>query len=145
MGHENETWWHHRGIRPSDNAIREAVQLFNEGWTYKELGKKFNRSSSNMWVWINKFAKDLNNPDMNKKIRKSKGAERARRLVGFAAPETTASALTESRTESPEEKIRRLERELAEARMARDFYNEMINVAEKQFNINIRKKAGTRQ
>ena len=145
MIHEKETWWYHRGIRPSDNTIREAVQLYNEGWTYKELGKKFNRSSSNIWTWINKFAKDLDNPVMNKKIRKNKKMERARRLVGLTAPETAQSPSTGSSAESAEDKIKRLERELADARMARDFYNEMINVAEKQFNINIRKKAGTRQ
>ena len=145
MGHEKEPWWYHRGIRPSDNAIREAVQLYNEGWTYKELGKKYNRSMSNIWTWINKFAKELDNPVMSKKIRKNKRMERARRLVGQSAPETVESPSTGSGAESTEDKIRRLERELAEARMARDFYNEMINVAEKQFNINIRKKAGTRQ
>ena len=132
-------------MRPSDNDILEAVRLYNEGWTYKELSEKFNRSKSNIWVWINKFAEDLCNPDMSRKNRNIKRAERAKRLVGVSAPQTVESQVTDSVTESAEEKIKRLERELAETRLARDFYNEMISVAEKQFNINIRKKAGTGQ
>lgn len=47
--------------------------------------------------------------------------------------------------ETPEQKVTRLERELRDARLMRDSYDEMISVAEKQFNISIRKKAGTRQ
>ena len=50
-----------------------------------------------------------------------------------------------SNSETLEQKVRRLERELSEARMERDLYNEIINVAEKRFDIQIRKKAGTKQ
>lgn len=39
----------------------------------------------------------------------------------------------------------RLESELRMADMKADLYNEMINVAEKQFNIQIRKKAGAKR
>ena len=38
-----------------------------------------------------------------------------------------------------------LRKALREASMRADLYDEMINVAEKQFNISIRKKAGTKQ
>ena len=145
MGRENEKWWYHKGLRPSENDILEAVRLYNEGWTYKELSEKFNRSKSNIWVWINKFAEDFGNPDMSRMNRNIKRALRAKRLVCVSAPQTVESQVTDSVTESAEEKIKRLERELAETRLARDFYNEMISVAEKQFNINIRKKAGTGQ
>ena len=146
MREENEKRWYHRGLRPPESDIREAVRLYEEeGWTLEEIGKKFNRAKSGIHRWITKFAKELDNPAMNKKIRKSKGSEKPRRLVGISAPETIEPKVAGSPSESAEEKIKRLESELAEARLARDFYNEMINVAEKQFNINIRKKAGTRQ
>lgn len=145
MGQENEKWWYHKGLRPSESDILEAVRLYNEGWTYKEISEKFNRSKSNIWVWINKFAEDLANPDMSRKKRNSRRAEKAKRLVGISAPQTVEAQVTGSVAESAEDKIKRLERELAETRLTRDFYNEMINVAEKQFNINIRKKAGTGQ
>lgn len=82
---------------------------------------------------------------MSRKKRNSRRAEKAKRLVGISAPQTVEAQVTGSVAESAEDKIKRLERELAETRLSRDFYNEMINVAEKQFNINIRKKAGTGQ
>ena len=145
MHQEKEGRVNYAGVRPPDEDVLEAARLYTQGWTYKELGKKFNRSQSNIWVWINKFAEEITNPDMNKRIRKCKRAEKARRIFGVEAPATIDSRPASKETESAEEKIRRLERELADARMARDLYNEMINVAEKQFNINIRKKAGTRQ
>ena len=141
---------HRPNFRPLDEEILEAKRLYEEeGWTMREIGEKFDRSQSNIWVWINKFAKELDNPDMNKKkIRAIKQRERAWRKIGVLAPEQIPQHTQPSESqaaESAEQKIRRLEKELAEARLARDFYNEMINVAERQFNISIRKKAGTRQ
>ena len=41
--------------------------------------------------------------------------------------------------------ISRLKKELAHESLKSAAFNEMINVAEKQFNISIRKKAGTKQ
>ena len=139
---------HRPNFRPSDEDILEAKRLYEEeGWTMREIGEKFDRTQSNISVWINKFAKDLDNPDMKrKKNRARRQREKAKRAIGVPAPEQTPEPTQQSESEaaeSAEEKIRRLEQELAEARLARDFYNEMINVAEEQFNISIRKKAGT--
>ena len=141
---------HRPNFRPLDEEILEAKHLYEEeGWTLQEIGEKFDRSKGSISIWINKFAKDLDNPDMSKKkIRASKQRERARRKFGVLAPEHTPQPNQPSESqaaESAEQKIKRLEKELADARLARDFYNEMINVAERQFNISIRKKAGTRQ
>ena len=141
---------HRPNFRPLDEEILEAKRLYEEeGWTMREIGEKFDRSQSNISVWINKFAKELDNPDMNKKkLRATRQRERAKRKYGVLAPERTPhpDEQNESQTtESVEQRIKRLEKELADARLARDFYNEMINVAERQFNISIRKKAGTRQ
>ena len=47
--------------------------------------------------------------------------------------------------ETDSEKIIRLEKELKEAKMRADLYNEIINVAEQKFNIQIRKKVGTKR
>ena len=41
--------------------------------------------------------------------------------------------------------IARLKKELAHESLRADAFNELINVAEKQFNISIRKKAGAKQ
>ena len=147
MRQENKEWWYHAGLRPSDEDIREAVRLYeDEGWTLKEIGKKFNRSQSNIHTWITKFAKELDNPEMSKnKLRAIQHRRRAKRIYGVTAPEEIPVVENKTGSESLEEKVKRLEEELRKAKLARDFYDEMINVAEKQFNINIRKKAGTRQ
>ena len=47
--------------------------------------------------------------------------------------------------QSLQSEVARLRKALREASMRADLYDEMINVAEKQFNISIRKKAGTKQ
>ena len=52
--------------------------------------------------------------------------------------ESTLNASCNSE-EDPASKIARLERELGEAILRRDFYDEMINVAESCFKISIRK------
>ncbi len=70
----------------------------------------------------------------------------SKRLVGATAPETAVTSSTATKaSETDAQKIARLERELQEARMLSDIYNEIINVAEEKFNIQIRKKAGTKQ
>ena len=147
MRQENKEWWYSAHVRPSDDDVREAVRLYeDEGWTLKEIGKKFDRSSSTIHRWITKFAKDLDSQDMSKnKLRATRQMERAKRRYGVTAPEEIPAVGDKSESESLEEKVKRLEEELRKAKLARDFYDEMINVAEKQFNINIRKKAGTRQ
>ena len=154
MQEKKEPNWYHAGQRPDESKLIEAIMLYDAGWTLKELGKKFNRSKSNMWYWINIFAPEIGHPSMRKKgIRSGKGKAKGQRMTGTITPETTPKttpqatqpSIFSSKEESSEEKIKRLEKELAEARLARDFYNEMINVAERQFSIDIRKKAGTRQ
>ena len=122
------------------------MSLYDSGWTQQELAQKYCMSQTGISKWITTFAKELENPDMRKKnLKAAKSRNKAKRVVGITVPEKSGSELVADKTESTQEKIERLEKELAEARLARDFYNEMINVAEKQFNISIRKKAGTRQ
>ena len=146
MKTKEEPEWYHTGQRPDEAKLIEAVKLYDSGWTLAELGKKFHRSKSNMWSWINIFAPEIGHSPMKKKrTRTGKGKSKAKRQAGVTAPETTPQAVSSSKEESLEDKVKRLERELADATLARDFYNEMINVAERQFNIDIRKKAGTRQ
>ena len=107
------------------------------------------RAPSGIHRWIHEYAPLLVNKDMNNIDNNGKDVKRTcgtlsgpvKRATGVKAPETTPE--TTCGTETPEQKIARLERELRDARLMRDFYDEMINVAEQQFNIQIRKKAGT--
>lgn len=71
-----------------------------------------------------------------------------KRVTGIQVPENKAKTSKKTTTESDEtaeEKIARLEKELEEARLRADLYDEIINVAEKKFDIQIRKKAGTKR
>lgn len=159
MREENKEWWYSASVRPEDWQIREAVRLYEEeGWTQKEIGKKFNRAQSAIHRWITKFAKDLDNPKMsNNRKRDKKKRERARRKFGITAPETvpveysvasdsvSSSEVNNSSEKELKARIARLERELEDARLMRDFYDEMINIAEKDFNIPIRKKGGAKR
>ena len=159
MRQENKDWWYSASVRPEDCQIREAVRLYNEeGWTLEEIGKKFNRTKSGIHRWITKFAKDLDNPEMKDKKRKNdKRRERVKRKFGITAPETVPEANpVAADRESPSEvnnaseqelkaRIEKLERDLEDARLMRDFYDEMINIAEKDFNIPIRKKGGAKR
>ena len=153
-----ESRWRHLGIRPDAHQIREAVSLYQAGWTYKEIGKKFNRSQSNIWVWINNFAKDLDDPNMKEKNqRMAEKRERATKKIwakasesGVEQPEVeqteAVTANTADMTEAElKARVAHLERELRDARMMKDFYEEMINIAENDFKIKIRKKGGARQ
>ena len=127
----------------TDEEIQQALYLRKQGLSIRQIGKKLNHGKSVIHRWITIFAENIDKTDMGKN--KSRGNKiKPRRIIGVAAPENVNYS-TDTQSESDKEKIKRLERELAEARLARDFYDEMINVAEKQFNINIRKKAGTRQ
>ena len=71
-----------------------------------------------------------------------------KRVTGIRVPqskEQTSAIPVSSIEETAEEKIARLEKELEDARLRADLYEEIINVAEKKFDIQIRKKAGTKQ
>ena len=92
-----------------------------------------------------------------KKIRDQKKRERAKRKFGITAPETvlvensvfgnsvSPSELNHASEKELKARIAKLERELEDARLMRDFYDEMINIAEKDFNIPIRKKGGAKR
>lgn len=79
---------------------------------------------------------------------KKKRPSAAHRIAGARAPEQTTAPMwkdSEGANESLQQRLLRLEKELEEARLRADLYEEIINVAEKKFDIQIRKKAGTKQ
>ena len=92
--------------------------------------------------WIRNFA--LNNPDneyvvMNKFYK----SEATKKTV---SQEVKTPSLEESTDiKQLQTEIAQLKKQLRNESMRADLYNEIINVAEKKFNISIRKKAGTKQ
>ena len=142
--------------KPVDEALAKEVMMLHEaGWSNVAIGKKVGRHNSN----IQRLLKKLSNGTVisYKSSHKQDEHMKVRRAIGVQAPEESISPDTPSTvgsdpdiscgrdSETLEQKVRRLERELSEARMERDLYNEIINVAEKRFDIQIRKKAGTKQ
>lgn len=73
---------------------------------------------------------------------------RPKRVTGVQVPENkpkTQKNPASGTDGTADEKIAQLEKELEEARLRADLYDEIITVAEKKFDIQIRKKAGTKR
>lgn len=118
----------------------KGILLHKQGYSYRQIGEKLGISPATVWNWVSKFAVE------NQSVMKKKSTLVSKRLVGVTAPESSVMSSTVSKSsETDAQKIARLERELLESRMLSDIYNEIINVAEEKFNIQIRKKAGTKQ
>lgn len=60
-------------------------------------------------------------------------------------PDTLAAGVESTEVKALQAEIARLKKDLAHESLRTDAFNELINVAEKRFNIPIRKKAGTKQ
>lgn len=116
----------------------EVLQLRKAGWSYRAIEQKTGISKSLVWRWCSNFAAESTTKDMSRKNSKPT------RLLATPAPLHAEDQQIDSQ-ETDTQKIARLERELKNAQLKADFYEEMVNVAEKQFNINIRKKAGAKQ
>ena len=125
-----------KGVSDQNLAKFEHARLMWEnGCTNKEVCEKLTIGEATVSRWFSIFATE------NPACRMKKSKNKPTKVQGVKAPETAGASMQET----PEQTISRLERELKRAKMEAAFYNEMINVAEKQFNVNIRKKAGARQ
>lgn len=124
----------------SKEKRERGILLHKQGYSYRQIGAKLGIAPATVWNWVSKFAVE------NQSVMKKNSTVPSKRLVGATAPETAVTSSTSTKaSETDAQKIARLERELQEARMLSDIYNEIINVAEEKFNIQIRKKAGTKQ
>ena len=88
--------------------------------------------------WIRTFVAE--NPSY-KSERMKQAEERRRKKAALESVDTPVPG----DLESLKAEVARLRKALKEESMRADLYNEIINVAEEQFKIPIRKKAGTRQ
>ncbi len=113
----------------------EALQLRKQGLSYRAISAKTGVSKTQLHRWLRIFAEKKPLP-MRRKVK-------ARRAAGVRPPERTGTKAPS--VETLEQKVKRLEKELGEARLRADFYDEMINVAESKFGIQIRKKAGAKR
>lgn len=127
----------------------KARILYNDGLSVGRISKVLSLSRSTVYRWNAKFAEEkAKNMSANKKITDGACAPTSEKWPMASQSEqghATGEPQITNTTEPAEQKIARLEKELLEARLCADLYNEMINVAEKKFDIQIRKKAGAKQ
>lgn len=148
----------------------EVIRLYyEEGLSGLEISKILPVHNSNIYHWLDEY--DLRQRGKKSAARESaigmEGDEKkTKRVTGVTAPETnpqemtvtdsenqtTGSTGTFSEVEVLKKRIATLEKELRdktkalrETEIKADLYNEIINVAEKKYNVPIRKKAGTKR
>ena len=111
----------------------EVIRLYTqEGMGRCKISKIFPIGESTISRWIRNFADE--NPTLVVMRRKK-----------IVIPEPPVTSNECSNAEDPQAEITRLKKELANQMLYVDALNELINVAEKQFNISIRKKTGAKQ
>lgn len=117
-----------------DKRKEELVAEYLAGEkSYREIEGRYGVSSSTLHRWV-----------------KASGAEAARRTKGAGAEAAGVKIEHEVASERPEEEdlaseVKRLRGELRKAELHNKLLNAMIDIAEEQFEIPIRKKRGARQ
>ncbi|EFB32213.1 hypothetical protein HMPREF0971_01492 [Segatella oris F0302] len=112
-----------------DDVIRLHTQ---EGMGQKRISKIIPVSESTIKRWIRNFVRET-------KVKEVVMKEQVQDSV------TLHGSQRDTDVKALQAEISRLKKELAHESLKSAAFNEMINVAEKQFNISIRKKAGTKQ
>lgn len=108
----------------------------NTGYSPYRLKKIFPLSKHTIERWIANFAEE--NPQIVSSHRMKK------KKTQPAIPEH-AEQLPASDVQVLQEELKRLRAELTNAEIKAEAYNELINVAESKFGIQIRKKAGAKR
>jgi transposase len=112
----------------------KVIQLYrDEGLGRRKIAKIIPIWSNTISVWIRNFVDE--NPQYESNIMKKNKSRKA---------EVTAVS-KDSDVITMQREIARLSKALSQQTMRADAFDEMINVAERQFNIQIRKKAGAKQ
>jgi transposase len=105
---------------------------FNHGMGYQKISQIVPVSKSGICKWIINFESESGNqyPKVMKRVKQ--------KPVGKSTSEVTDA-------KTLQDKISSLERQLRKEKLRADAYDTMIDIAEKKFNIPIRKKAGAKQ
>lgn len=121
----------HKYSELRERYLDEALRLYHEeGMSPYRIAKIIPVSRWTIIDWIRNFARD-------KKVKQSN------RVKVMKKEQETNLELLDAR--QLQQEVMRLRDELLKSNLRAEAYNELINVAEKQFKISIRKKAGTKQ
>lgn len=121
-----------------ERYYEEVVAMYREtGYSSYRLAKLFPLSKHTLERWIANFVAE--NPQLASMKR-----GKAIRLSPTPSPEVPIEDLPRDVQELQAE-LKRLRAQLNKAEIKAEAYDELINVAEAKFNIQIRKKAGAKQ
>jgi transposase len=117
----------------------EVMRLyFDEGMGSLRITHLVPVSRSTILRWIRNFVSE--NPEYRYQMQKSSTVK----LEDTSVAKQSEKA-SQAEIKALKEELGRLQVKLRKAELRADLYDEMINVAEKQFNIPIRKKVGAKQ
>lgn len=120
-----------------DQYYQKVIDLYTkEHLSMWQISKIIPLDRSTIWRWISTFAAY----DQESCVMEKKEIETPDSLEQPDDAEPMPDDI-----ESLQAEVKRLRRELTKAEIKAEAYDEMINVAESQFNIRIRKKAGAKQ
>jgi transposase-like protein len=113
---------------------------FEDELPITQISKKLSISRMSIYRWIRIFADGKRIESMQKMRKSSPKATEVKK-------ETCQEGSSESsmKSENAQTEIARLKRELYEAQVRAEAYDEMINIAEERFKISIRKKSGAKR
>lgn len=124
-------WKYHTKKR--DLYYDRVIRLYQEeGLNYERISKIIPVSSDTVSNWIRTFVGENQSSARMAKTNHPQSA-------------SPASSSESADVKALQAEIARLKKQLAHETLRADAYDELINVAEKQFNISIRKKAGAKQ
>ena len=122
-----------------EKYYNEVVRLyFDEGYGSMRITHLVPVSRSTILRWIRNFVAE--NPEYRYQMQKASTPKHEE----HAAIKRQEKA-TQEEIKALKEELGRLQVKLKKAELRADLYDEMINVAEKQFNIPIRKKVGAKR
>lgn len=120
-----------------DIKQQAITEYLTEGTGYRQLAKKYgvSRSTINKWVQIHQGIHNLPPTAKQQKYY----------LSGMNSKPENVAANEFEKTQALTQKIALLEKQLAWEKLRSEALDTMINIAEKQLDISIRKKSGTQQ
>lgn len=120
-----------------DIKQQAITEYLTEGTGYRQLAKKYgvSRTTINKWVQIHQGIHNLPPTAKQQKYY----------LSGMNSKPENVSTNEFEKTQELTQKIALLEKQLAWEKLRSEALDTMINIAEKQLDISIRKKSGTQQ
>lgn len=118
-----------------DRYCEQALKLYQEGFSYRRISQIIPVGKSTIAKWIANFAEDLSPAKVTYGMKR----------INSPSPEVVETPSSSNDVQSLQEELQRLRAELLNAEIKAEAYNELINVAEAKFGIQIRKKAGAKQ